>query len=153
MYLRNVRQLDRHSNIQACKVLLDGGVPLDRKASSGGTALMFAAAAGYTDVVKLLLERGADVNARVEVSRFRSSLFGFCNSDRCTRFHIECVASLVILDHRVRLTHCRSVSVGRENETIQGRDILLQQLYASLHPQRSTCVKINPCKSLVLPLW
>lgn len=29
---------------------------------------MFAAAAGFTDVVKLLVERGADVNARVEVT-------------------------------------------------------------------------------------
>lgn len=52
---------------QACKVLLDAGAPLDTKASSGGTALMFAAAAGYTDVVTLLLEKGADVNATVKV--------------------------------------------------------------------------------------
>lgn len=49
-------------------MLLDAGGPLDKKASSGGTALMFAAAAGYTDVVKLLLERGADVNATVKVT-------------------------------------------------------------------------------------
>lgn len=48
-------------------MLLDAGAPLDTKASSGGTALMFAAAAGYTDVVTLLLERGAEVNATVEV--------------------------------------------------------------------------------------
>ena len=52
---------------QACKVLLDAGAPLDVKASSGGTALMFAAAAGYTDVVNLLLEKGADANASVKV--------------------------------------------------------------------------------------
>lgn len=52
---------------QACKVLLDAGAPLDVKASSGGTALMFAAAAGYTDVVNLLLEKGADPNASVKV--------------------------------------------------------------------------------------
>ena len=48
-------------------MLLDAGAPLDTKSSSGGTALMFAAAAGYTDIVRLLLARGADVNARVEV--------------------------------------------------------------------------------------
>lgn len=53
---------------QACKVLLDAGCDLDAKASSGGTALMFAAAAGYTDVVKLLLQKGADVNATVKVT-------------------------------------------------------------------------------------
>lgn len=52
---------------QACKLLLDAGAPLDRKASSGGTALMFAAAAGYTDVVKLLLDKGATANASVKV--------------------------------------------------------------------------------------
>lgn len=48
-------------------MLLDAGAPLDAKASSGGTALMFASAAGYTDVVTLLLEKGADVNATVKV--------------------------------------------------------------------------------------
>lgn len=53
---------------QACKVLLDAGALLDTKASSGGTALMFAAAAGYTDVVALLLERGAHVNDTVQVT-------------------------------------------------------------------------------------
>lgn len=53
---------------QACKVLLDAGCDLDAKASSGGTALMFAAAAGYTDVVKLLLHKGAHVNATVKVT-------------------------------------------------------------------------------------
>lgn len=56
---------------QACKVLLDAAGSsslIDAKASSGGTALMFAGAAGYTDVVKLLLERGAGVNARVQVT-------------------------------------------------------------------------------------
>lgn len=53
---------------QACEVLLDAGADLEAKSSSGATALMFASAAGYTDVVKLLLARGADANARVEVS-------------------------------------------------------------------------------------
>lgn len=46
---------------------MDAGAPLDLKASSGGTALMFASAAGYTDVVNLLLEKGADANASVKV--------------------------------------------------------------------------------------
>lgn len=48
-------------------MLLDAGANLEAKSSSGATALMFASAAGYTDVVKLLLARGADANARVEV--------------------------------------------------------------------------------------
>lgn len=63
-----------HLPLQACRVLLDAGAPLDKKASSGGTALMFAAAAGYTDVVKLLLERGADVNATVKVGVDRTNM-------------------------------------------------------------------------------
>lgn len=41
--------------------LLDGGVRVDATDSEGRTALMAAAAFGHADIVRLLLERGADV--------------------------------------------------------------------------------------------
>jgi hypothetical protein len=43
--------------------LLDGGAPVDERYFHGQTALIVAAAYGHLEVVKLLLERGADHNA------------------------------------------------------------------------------------------
>merc|ERR1719484_38979 len=41
------------------------GVELDRAAHSGGTPLMFAAAGGHLETLRLLVDAGGDVNARV----------------------------------------------------------------------------------------
>jgi len=51
------------NNIFAAKELLKRGVPVDVRTADGssGTALMIAAASGYTDFMKLLLDRGANV--------------------------------------------------------------------------------------------
>ena len=45
------------------KQLLDGGAAVDARANDGLTALMLASANGFTDVIRALLLRGADVNA------------------------------------------------------------------------------------------
>ena len=39
---------------------------VDRRAKNGQTALFMAAAEGHTNIVKLLLTAGADINARDE---------------------------------------------------------------------------------------
>ena len=44
-------------NLEVCKMLIDVGVEVDAVANSGGTALMFAAGAGYAEV-----SRHAEVN-------------------------------------------------------------------------------------------
>ncbi len=44
--------------------MLAGGAPVDGKDASDWTALHFAAAYGWTDVAAILLDRGADPNAR-----------------------------------------------------------------------------------------
>lgn len=44
----------------AARALLDGGARLESRGHSGETALMMAAGYGYTPLVELLLERGAD---------------------------------------------------------------------------------------------
>lgn len=46
------------------KALLNRGVDVNARDSSGFTALIFAASYGHTDTVKLLLARGADANAK-----------------------------------------------------------------------------------------
>ncbi len=58
----------RTSSVAAAKVLLAKGAKLDaREQWRGQTALMWAAAQGQPDMVKLLVARGADVNARSTV--------------------------------------------------------------------------------------
>jgi hypothetical protein len=52
----------RRGDLATVRTLLDAGVPVDAKSEYGATALSFACDKGHTEVVKLLLERGADVN-------------------------------------------------------------------------------------------
>src|ERR687896_2595045 len=44
--------------------LLDAGVDVNTRARYDATALMFAADKGHLDVVRLLVERGADLNVQ-----------------------------------------------------------------------------------------
>jgi outer membrane protein assembly factor BamB len=60
-----LRDAARTGDLAAVTRLLDAGVPADAKAPRHGqTALLFAAGEGRLDVVRLLVARGADVNAR-----------------------------------------------------------------------------------------
>ncbi len=53
-----------HKNhADAARALLDGGARVDDRGRSGETALMMAAGYGYTPIVELLLDRGADPHA------------------------------------------------------------------------------------------
>src|SRR5215510_2883433 len=54
----------RKGDAAAVKKLLDEGVPVDTKFRYDRTALSFAADRGHVEVVKLLLARGADINAK-----------------------------------------------------------------------------------------
>jgi hypothetical protein len=53
----------RKGDVAAVKALLDGGLPVDTKFRYDRTALSFAADRGHADIVTLLLDRGANVNA------------------------------------------------------------------------------------------
>jgi ankyrin repeat protein len=46
----------------AVRALLDAGAPVDAETRDGVTPLMCAAAWGYIDVARILIERGADIN-------------------------------------------------------------------------------------------
>jgi hypothetical protein len=54
----------RAGNTAAVKALLAGGAPADAKYRYDRTALSFAADRGHLEIVKLLLDHGADPNAR-----------------------------------------------------------------------------------------
>jgi outer membrane protein assembly factor BamB len=53
----------RNGDLAAVTRLLDSGVPVDARSRYGATALFFACDKRHLDVVRLLLDRGADVNA------------------------------------------------------------------------------------------
>ena len=53
----------RKGDLAQVKALLDKGVSVNAKSSYGQTAMFFACAtASYSKIVKLLIDRGADVN-------------------------------------------------------------------------------------------
>jgi ankyrin repeat protein len=53
------------------QMLIDGGAPIDAIDGDGETALMCAAAGGYTATVRVLLCAGADTTLRTSSTRFR----------------------------------------------------------------------------------
>ena len=59
---RSIRAGDRADEV---KLLLDHGVPVDEPSTLGQTPLMTAVTFGAKDVARLLVDRGAEVNARV----------------------------------------------------------------------------------------
>jgi hypothetical protein len=54
----------RRGDLAAVKTFLDKGVDVNTKTRYGATALAYACDKGHTEVVRLLIERGADVNVR-----------------------------------------------------------------------------------------
>ena len=59
-----MREAARSGDVAQVRALLDAGVPLEAEARHGQTALYFAADQGRLEVVRLLVERGANVNVR-----------------------------------------------------------------------------------------
>lgn len=62
--------------------------PLDRRDASGWTALHYAANNGHTDCARLLLQKGADVNARTAME-FTPLVLAKMHD------HVDCAAQLV----------------------------------------------------------
>lgn len=56
-------------NRAAVASMLDAGLPVDSRSPAGDTALLYAASRGRAGVVRLLLARGADVNARNAIGK------------------------------------------------------------------------------------
>jgi ankyrin repeat protein len=53
-----------HGNLDAVRLMLELGFPIDSRGDDGTTPLHAAASAGSADVVQLLIHRGADIHAR-----------------------------------------------------------------------------------------
>ena len=61
-----VRQAEA-GDLAALRRLLDAGVPVDARDARRRTALLVATHANHIDVAQLLIQRGADVNAKDEM--------------------------------------------------------------------------------------
>jgi outer membrane protein assembly factor BamB len=62
--------------------LLDSGVDVNSKARYNATALMFASDKGHVEIVRLLIDRGADVNAEDTFYRFKAIDLALMNNQR-----------------------------------------------------------------------
>jgi ankyrin repeat protein len=60
----------KFGNHKAVEALLNGGENIEKKDADGRTALHWAADKGHIEVIKVLLARNADVNARSKVTHF-----------------------------------------------------------------------------------
>src|SRR5260370_124082 len=74
------------SRIESVRALLDAGADINARGGEMGTALMMAAGYGYTDIVNLLLDRGADARAQLDDGRNALSfaVLGVPDIDRFT---------------------------------------------------------------------
>ena len=79
----------RKGDLAAVKAALDAGVPVDHPFRYERTALSFAAARGQVEIVKLLLERGADPNKKD--SFYGATPFNWAANEQ----HVEVVRMLV----------------------------------------------------------
>ena len=77
--------------IRSVEALLDGGADINRLSGDGVTPLMMAAGYGYTDIVQLLLKRGA--NPRIAgpdgVRALDLAVVGVADIDRFTLFQCQ----------------------------------------------------------------
>jgi uncharacterized protein len=60
--LSNITQFDGTSNIEMLSLVLDVGIDVNIKLEDGETLLMYAARQGTLEIVKQLVELGADIN-------------------------------------------------------------------------------------------
>jgi ankyrin repeat protein len=79
----------RNGDLAGVKAALDAGVPVDHPFRYERTALSFAAARGQVEIVKLLLERGADPNKKD--SFYGATPFNWAANEE----HVEVVRMLV----------------------------------------------------------
>lgn len=61
-FLQGLFELARNGGTGPLNVMLDAGVPVDIRTSTGDTLLMLACRNGHKDTLKMLLERGANPN-------------------------------------------------------------------------------------------
>ena len=84
----------RGGDLAAVKALLDQGVPVDAKFRYDRTPLSFAADRGHVEIVKLLLARGADVNAK-------DTFYGMTpTAAAASKGHVEIVKLMLAKDAR-----------------------------------------------------
>ena len=75
----------------------------------GRTALWWAAEKGHTEIAKMLITAGANVNIVTEVARLAYALFSSSNQENSTPLHVACAGQhhdvvLCLIDHGADVT-------------------------------------------------
>lgn len=116
----------------AVAALLDAGALVDaREAAAGQTPLMFAAAAGRTAAVRVLLERGADPSATTEVVDVLRSVATDREADRVLENAVDAFREAERGDRRWR----PSVAQTREAIRIQRDFLRSDRAYGAYDPE------------------
>ena len=79
-FLQGLFELARNGGTGPLNVMLDAGVPVDIRTSSGDTLLMLACQNGHIDTARMLLDRGADPD--LPNHRFQTPLMAGNRLDR-----------------------------------------------------------------------
>ena len=89
--------------LEVVEVALDAGVDLDAKDVDGTTALMAASFRGCTELVRLLVTRGASINVVQERYRWTPLIAAaYGDHTEATRVLIQCGADMEFSDAEVR---------------------------------------------------
>jgi len=85
------------NRIDAIRVMLDIGFPIDATGHEKSTALNRAAVRGWADLVRLLIDRGASLEEKNEYGGWplSAAIWGSENWPRATGNHVACVNALI----------------------------------------------------------
>ena len=134
-------------NVSAIEALLDNGVLVNQD-YSGWTALGTAAYHGYADVVKLLLDRGADIDFSIPQKDGTTAL-----SYAALGGHIEIAKNLIAkgADIRRAVDSLNRMFAGSETqmgiellERLQGKSESTEPAASSVHPGPIALTSLSP---------
>jgi hypothetical protein len=95
----------------AVKELLNSGAEVNYTGRNGGTALTMAAGYGYSDIVEVLLSKGADPAVRMNdgLTALDLAIMGVSDIDRFTVGQCQAETVRILLDHSPELAGRRSI--------------------------------------------